>query len=94
MTARLKEHSMFFSAQTKEGRYSVFQLVGTMVLKDPSTNILHVALFYPEDEGNIFFRSRRSVVGSGIMLQAGRSWFRFPMRSLNILFDLIFPAAL
>jgi hypothetical protein len=35
-----------------------------------------------------------SVVGSGTMLQAGRSRVRFPMRSLDFLIDLIFPAAL
>jgi hypothetical protein len=37
---------------------------------------------------------RCNVVGWGIMLQAGRSRFRFPMRSLDFSVDLILPAAL
>jgi hypothetical protein len=35
-----------------------------------------------------------SAVGWGTMLQAGRSWVRFPMRPLNFSTDLILPAAL
>jgi hypothetical protein len=35
-----------------------------------------------------------SVVGRGTMLQAGRSWVRFPMRPLDFSIDLILPAAL
>jgi hypothetical protein len=35
-----------------------------------------------------------SVVGWGLMLQAGRSRVRFPMRSLNFSIDQILPAAL
>jgi hypothetical protein len=38
--------------------------------------------------------ARGSVVGWGIMLQAGRSRVRFPMRSLDFSADLILPAAL
>jgi hypothetical protein len=43
---------------------------------------------------NRFFGSRGSVVGWGTTLQAGRSRFRFPMRSLDFSVDLILPAAL
>jgi hypothetical protein len=39
-------------------------------------------------------RARGSVVGWGIMLQAGRSRVRFPMRSFDFSIDLILPAAL
>jgi hypothetical protein len=35
-----------------------------------------------------------TVVGWGTMLQAGRSWVRIPMRSLDFSIDLILPAAL
>jgi hypothetical protein len=35
-----------------------------------------------------------SVVVWGVMRQAGRSRFQFPMKSLDFSFDLIFPAAL
>jgi hypothetical protein len=38
--------------------------------------------------------ARGSVVGSGTMLQAGRSRVRFPMRSLDFSIDPILPAAL
>jgi hypothetical protein len=38
-------------------------------------------------------RARGSVVGWGITLQAGRSRFRFSMRSLDFSIDLNFPAA-
>jgi hypothetical protein len=38
--------------------------------------------------------ARGSVVGRGTTLQAGRSWVRFPMRSLDFPIDLILPAAL
>jgi hypothetical protein len=38
--------------------------------------------------------ARGSVVGWGTMLRAGRSRFRFPMRSLHFSIDLILPAAL
>jgi hypothetical protein len=38
--------------------------------------------------------TRGSVVGSGTMLQAGRTQVQFPMESLNISFYLIFPAAI
>jgi hypothetical protein len=38
--------------------------------------------------------ARSSVVGSGTMLQVGRSRIRFPMWSLHFTFDLILPAAL
>jgi hypothetical protein len=37
---------------------------------------------------------RGSVVGSGTMLQAGRSRVRIPMGSLDFTFDLILPDAL
>jgi hypothetical protein len=37
--------------------------------------------------------ARGSVVGSGTMLQAGRSRVRVPMRSLDFSIDLILPAA-
>jgi hypothetical protein len=39
-------------------------------------------------------RARGSVVGWGTMLQAGRSWVRFTLRSLDFSTDLIPPAAL
>jgi hypothetical protein len=35
-----------------------------------------------------------SIVGRGTMLQAGMSRFRFRLKSLDFLFDLIIPAAL
>jgi hypothetical protein len=38
--------------------------------------------------------TRDNIIGWGTMLQAGSSWVRFPMRSLNFLIDLILPAAL
>jgi hypothetical protein len=38
--------------------------------------------------------ARRRVVGSGTMLQAGRSRVRAPMKSLDFLIDLILPATL
>jgi hypothetical protein len=38
--------------------------------------------------------ARGSVVGSGTVLQDGRSRSRFPMRSLDFSIDLILPAAL
>jgi hypothetical protein len=38
--------------------------------------------------------ARRSVVGWGTMLQAGKSRARFPMKSLELSFNLILPAAL
>jgi hypothetical protein len=38
--------------------------------------------------------ARSSVVGWGTMLQAGRSWVRFPMISLDSSIDLILPAEL
>jgi hypothetical protein len=38
--------------------------------------------------------TRRNVVGSGTTLLVGRSWVRFPMRSLEILIDLTFPTPL
>jgi hypothetical protein len=38
--------------------------------------------------------AHNSVVGWGTMLQAGRSWVWFPMRSLDFSIDLILPAAL
>jgi hypothetical protein len=38
--------------------------------------------------------ARGSVVGWGTVLQAGRSRFRFPMRSLDFSIDLILPATL
>jgi hypothetical protein len=41
-----------------------------------------------------FFKTRRSVVGWGTMLQARRSRFGFPMSSLNFSIDLILPATL
>jgi hypothetical protein len=37
--------------------------------------------------------TRGGVAGWGEMLQAGRLWFRFPMRSLDFSTDLILPAA-
>jgi hypothetical protein len=37
-------------------------------------------------------RARGSVVGSGTMLQAGKSRVRFPVRSLDFAIDLILPA--
>jgi hypothetical protein len=39
-------------------------------------------------------RGTRSLVGWGTTLQAGKSRFRFPMRSLDFSLDLIIPAAL
>jgi hypothetical protein len=50
-------------------------------------NYLFLQLIEPEGE-------RGSVVGSGTMLQAGRSGIRFPMKSLDFSVDLILPAAL
>jgi hypothetical protein len=44
--------------------------------------------------GLLYTGARGSVVGWGIALQAGRSRFRFPMRSLDFPIDLILPAAL
>jgi hypothetical protein len=41
-----------------------------------------------------FHRVRSGAVGSGIVLQAGRSWIRFPMVSLEFFIDIILPAAL
>jgi hypothetical protein len=38
--------------------------------------------------------ARGSIVGWGTVLQAGRSWVRFPMMSINFSFDLTLPAAL
>jgi hypothetical protein len=38
--------------------------------------------------------ARGSVVGSGTMLQTGRSRARFPMRSMDFPIDLILPAAI
>jgi hypothetical protein len=38
--------------------------------------------------------ARGSVVGSGTVLQAGRSRVRIPMRSVDFSSDLTFPAAL
>jgi hypothetical protein len=38
--------------------------------------------------------ARGSVAGQGIMLQAGRSRVRIPMRSLDFSIDLILPATL
>jgi hypothetical protein len=35
-----------------------------------------------------------NIVGRGTMLQAGRSWVKFPMRSLDFSIDLILPAPL
>jgi hypothetical protein len=46
---------------------------------------------------NIYLSSffpRGSVVGSGTVLQAGRSWARFSMWSLDFSIDLLLPAAL
>jgi hypothetical protein len=40
------------------------------------------------------FEARGSVIGSGTVLQAGRSRVLFPVRSLNFSIDLILPAAL
>jgi hypothetical protein len=42
----------------------------------------------------IFLKNIGSIVGWGTMLQAGRSWLRFPMKSLDFLIDLILPTAL
>jgi hypothetical protein len=42
----------------------------------------------------VLFGARSSVVGSGTMLQAGRSRVRFPMRLLNFSIELILTAAL
>jgi hypothetical protein len=42
----------------------------------------------------IFGGARSSIVDWGTMLQAGRSWVRFQMRSLDFSVDLILPAAL
>jgi hypothetical protein len=39
-------------------------------------------------------RGTRYVIGSSTMLQAGRSQFRFPMRSLDFSIDAIIPAVL
>jgi hypothetical protein len=41
-----------------------------------------------------FGKGRGRVVGSGTMLQAGKSRVRFPMKSLDFLIDFILPAAL
>jgi hypothetical protein len=38
--------------------------------------------------------ARRSVVGMGTTLQAGRSWVLFPMMLLDFSIDLILPAAI
>jgi hypothetical protein len=43
---------------------------------------------------NILNKICGSVVGWGTVLQAGRSWVRFSMRSLDFSIDLILPAAL
>jgi hypothetical protein len=45
-------------------------------------------------EEMLVFGARGSVVGSGTMLQAGKSRVRFPMRSLNFSIDLILPPSL
>jgi hypothetical protein len=42
----------------------------------------------------VLHRARGSVFGWGPMLQTGRSWVRFTMRSLDFSIDLILPAAL
>jgi hypothetical protein len=42
----------------------------------------------------VYMGARGRVVGSGTMLQAGRSRVRFPMRTLDFSVDLILPAAL
>jgi hypothetical protein len=42
----------------------------------------------------IYMGACSSVVGWGAMLQSGRLWVRFPMRSLDFSIDLILPAAL
>jgi hypothetical protein len=45
------------------------------------------------EEYIVFVGARGRVVGSGTMLQVGRSRVRFPIMSLNFLIDLILPAA-
>jgi hypothetical protein len=52
------------------------------------------SMFWPFTCLPIIKGARRSVVGWGTVLQAGRSRVRFPMRSLNFSIDLILPAAL
>ena len=38
--------------------------------------------------------ARSGAVGGGTALQAGRSWVRFPLVSLEFFIDIILPAAL
>jgi hypothetical protein len=40
-----------------------------------------------------FLQTNSSVVGSGAVLQIGRSWVLVPTRSLNVSINLISPAA-
>jgi hypothetical protein len=75
-------HLWFFNQRT----ISPYERLYTLGTKEENAPFLLFLIFY--------CRARGSVVGWGTMLQARRSRVRFPMRSLDISIDLIFPAAL
>jgi hypothetical protein len=56
--------------------------------------VVHNSVVFTFIPLNTWWGARSSVIGWGIMLQAGRSRVRFPMMSLNISIHLILPAAL
>jgi hypothetical protein len=59
-------------------------------LKIKTPILLHYYELTHEDVGG----AGGSVAGLGITLQAGGSWIRLPMKSLDFSIDLILPAAL
>jgi hypothetical protein len=58
----------------------------------------HAKLYFssdlPHDYSPNIKQMRGGAVGSGTALQAGRSWVRFPMVSMEFFIDIILPAAL
>jgi hypothetical protein len=55
-----------------------------------TSDVINISGKYPQS----FQGTRGRLVDSGTTLQAGRSRFRFPIRSLDFSIDLIPPAAL
>jgi ribosomal protein L34 len=91
------------ACKQNEGTVTRIQtLWGQQILSIRRRKKIKIGLTYQADVRVRLFSScklpralaRGSVIGSGTMLQAGRSRVLFPMRSLDFPVDLILPAAL
>jgi hypothetical protein len=61
---------------------------------DPYIRTVVMSLLLNFKLGSLVVVTRGGAVGSGTVLQAGRSWVRFLMVSLDFFIDVILPAAL